>query len=93
MRSIGAAMTSKCRYQSTQDGSWYLTVFAGSGNSGILTQHLGGESPAEQPTWLEPILTVGAAADAFLHPAHPPPYRVLWFFVDSDYNLLRFGHD
>lgn len=86
-------MTAKCRYQSATSGGWYLTVYADSGNAGIITQHLSGTAPVSYPAWLEPILTVAAAADAFMYPAHPPPYRVLWFFLDADYNLLRFGHD
>lgn len=86
-------MTAKCRYQEALDGGWYLTVYGGAGKTGILTEHTSGPTAKSHPAWLDPILVTAAAAEAFIQPDHPPPYRVLWFYIDGDYNLLRFGHD
>ncbi len=81
-----------CRYQEGLDGVWYLTVY-GDTSGELPSRQAFGETFDTRPKWLPPILDVAAAADAFMKPADPPPYRVLWFVIDSNYNLLRFGRE
>jgi hypothetical protein len=81
-----------CRYQEALNGTWYLTVYGAVG-SPPLAGNWSGDMLDLRPEWLLPILDVAAAADAFIKPVDPPPYRVLWFRIDHEYNLIGFGRD
>lgn len=76
-----------CRYQVTSEGEWHLNAYS----RALADRH--GVDPGSEPEWLKPILVLAAAADAFVHPLYPPPYRILWFQVDQSLNFLRFGND
>lgn len=74
-----------CRYQVGDNGTWHLSLF---NNENPQPKQEGTE-----PDWLKTILAVASAADAFITPKHPPPYRILWFRMDQSHNLISFGHD
>lgn len=82
-----------CRYQESLDGVWYLNVYGSAVAPKATTGQWFGETFDTRPEWLLPILDVAAAADAFIKPVDPPPYRVLWFHIDGKFNLIGFGRD
>lgn len=82
-----------CRYQESLDSVWYLTIYGSAMSPKAPTGQQFGETLDTRPGWLLPILDVAAAADAFIKPVDPPPYRVLWFRIDREYNLIGFGRD
>lgn len=81
-----------CRYQDSATGEWYLTIYGLVGEA-LPGGNWSGDSLDLRPEWLLPILDVAAAADEFIKPVDPPPYRVLWFRIDGKYNLIGFGRD
>jgi hypothetical protein len=76
-------MRVEMRYTEHKD-TYYLSVFT----PGVdITPH--DNLPlSKRPEWLVNIVNLARLGDHFLEVHDPPPDRVLWFAVDSDFNLL-----
>jgi len=76
-------MRIEMRYTEHKD-RYYLAVFSAEVN---MDTH--DDLPLSQrPEWLVNIVNIARVGDHFLEVQDPPPDRVLWFAVDSDFNLL-----
>jgi len=79
----------ECRY-SESDGYYYLAIYDHRviGRFAVVDQ----EGPIDKrPEWLTNIVNIAAVGDHFLSVTDPPPTRVLWFWMDKNYNLLEIG--
>jgi hypothetical protein len=76
-------MRLELRYTENKD-TYYLSVFTPDAD---LAPH--DNLPlSERPEWLVDIVNLARLGDHFLEVHDPPPERILWFAVDSNFNLL-----
>jgi len=79
-------MSLELRYTEHKD-RYYLTSYMRHGFFEIFKNH-DNRPLSERPEWLVNIINIAHIGGHFLEAVDPPPERILWFAVDSDFNLL-----